>query len=135
MKAAVASAANIFRFNRMDAGFHVELAIHRDRMTVLAEAFSEEQAVGMVAAIELKDLAPLAPLRRRNKGSLRRDEVDGLAAEYPYLCLAIVERHLNTLIRPRAAEQAKASQDYAGRIEDIAEQLAGIGERPAAPGL
>lgn len=78
--------------NRWDAGFHLTRQQHAARTAELEATISREDAIQRLRDLPLKHLKPIEPLRRDNgRHPMDMAQARKVIAEYPHLCLAIIE--------------------------------------------
>lgn len=109
MKTAIISSAQVGKYGRMDAGFHIAVQEVAEQAAKLEQTSNADMLLGRLAALETEDLRPLAPLVRGSQDH-RREALLRAAAEYPYIAYALVARHVDeALARAESALQARKS--------------------------
>lgn len=91
MKTGMVTMAQVGRYGRMDAGFHLTVNDIADQLPGIEARLTVEQALALVDAQETAVLKCLEPLVR-SPGKTRRALL-GAAKEYPFIACALLAKN------------------------------------------
>jgi len=91
MKAGMVTMAQVGRYGRMDAGFHLTVNEVASELPGIEARLSVDQALALVDAQEMEVLKCLEPLVR-GTGKTRRSLL-GAAKEYPFIACALLAKN------------------------------------------
>jgi len=91
MKTGIVSMAQVARYDRMDAGFHLAVNEVADQLPALEARLSVDQALALVSAQDTATLQHIAPLLR-GSGATRKALLTA-AKEYPFIACALLSKN------------------------------------------